>query len=297
MITLKKISPTEFRLHNKLFYVAYSPNNYFEAFRFEITFQFLLMWFYRTFGIYFYIQKLKLIDDHILFQLYFYRTFNAPKILYTNLLYNKASCASTLFDYPEKSHAVTQLKFYSKNLVDFFNKKKTLKKTYSRKITKKKFFWPRKKIKVQKLPTFVPFFLRHKKKQQNYKKIPGYSKKKTKNYHKYKGTPKNYFNSKNNDTMKEQIKNFNIIYSKFTPGIKNNVKVLNDKKNNGIVKTAINPIGQDHNHEISTEEITQNYPNTRDLQLKTHHQILKIFFKFENKPQKKPIKVISLHKI
>lgn len=39
MKILKKISPTEFRLHNKVFIVEFSPTNYFEKYRLEILFQ------------------------------------------------------------------------------------------------------------------------------------------------------------------------------------------------------------------------------------------------------------------
>lgn len=129
MLNIKKISPTEFRLHNKLFYVAYSPNNYFEAFRFEITFQYLLMWFFKELGMYFYIQKLKLIDDTILFQLYYYKTYKIEYTLELDDDLKRGGDAETYLYYPELFD--TTLHFYNRNLVDFFFKRKSNKKSYA----------------------------------------------------------------------------------------------------------------------------------------------------------------------
>lgn len=75
MSTNKSVSPLEFRLHTKIFHIDFAPSNYFERVRFEIIFQQLITWFWRQYGIYFYIQKLKLLDDKILLQVYFYKTY------------------------------------------------------------------------------------------------------------------------------------------------------------------------------------------------------------------------------
>ena len=120
MLNIKKISPTEFRLHNKLFYVAYTPNNYFEAFRFEIVFQYLLMWFFEEFGVYFYIQKLKLIDDTVLFQLYFYKTYLMVNSISFDHRDRAAGEADTFLDYPDLFKPTINLRYYNRNLLDFF---------------------------------------------------------------------------------------------------------------------------------------------------------------------------------
>lgn len=75
MSTNKSVSPAEFRLHNKVFQIDFAPSNYFERVRFEIIFQQLVTWFWRQYGIYFYIQKLKVLDEKVLLQVYFYKTY------------------------------------------------------------------------------------------------------------------------------------------------------------------------------------------------------------------------------
>jgi hypothetical protein len=75
MKALKKISPVEFRLHQKLFFIEFTPSNYFENFRVEIIFQRLFFWFFKFYGIYFYIQQLKLRHQTLFFQFYFYKTY------------------------------------------------------------------------------------------------------------------------------------------------------------------------------------------------------------------------------
>jgi hypothetical protein len=80
MQTAKKISATEFRIHNQLFYVNYTPSNYFNSYHFEIIFQRLLNWFFKFYGLYLYIQKLRVINNYLLVQLYYYRCYPAPKI-------------------------------------------------------------------------------------------------------------------------------------------------------------------------------------------------------------------------
>lgn len=75
MSTNKSVSPAEFRLHNKVFSLDYAPQNYFERLRFEMVFQQLVTWFWRQYGVYFYIQKLKLLDEKVLLQVYFYKTY------------------------------------------------------------------------------------------------------------------------------------------------------------------------------------------------------------------------------
>lgn len=92
MSTNKSVSPSEFRLHTKVFHIDFAPSNYFERIRFEIIFQQLITWFWRQYGIYFFIQKLKLLDEKILIQVYFYKTY----------LYQE-SILRTLKFYPTKS--------------------------------------------------------------------------------------------------------------------------------------------------------------------------------------------------
>lgn len=75
MSTNKSVSPAEFRLHNKVFNIDFAPSNYFERIRFEMIFQQLVTWFWRQYGVYFYIQKLKVLDDKVLLQVYFYKTY------------------------------------------------------------------------------------------------------------------------------------------------------------------------------------------------------------------------------
>lgn len=75
MSTNKSVSPAEFRLHNKVFNIDFAPSNYFERVRFEIIFQQLVLWFWRQYGIYFYIHKLKVMDEKALLQIYFYKTY------------------------------------------------------------------------------------------------------------------------------------------------------------------------------------------------------------------------------
>ena len=75
MSTNKSVSPAEFRLHNKVFNIDFAPSNYFERIRFEMIFQQLVTRFWRQYGVYFYIQKLKVLDDKVLLQVYFYKTY------------------------------------------------------------------------------------------------------------------------------------------------------------------------------------------------------------------------------
>ncbi len=81
MTTNKSVSPVEFRLHHKKFNIDFAPSNYFERVRFEIIFQLLITWFWRQYGIYFYIQKLKLLDEKLLLQVMFYKTYLYLKVL------------------------------------------------------------------------------------------------------------------------------------------------------------------------------------------------------------------------
>ncbi len=80
MLLTKKISPTEFRLNNKAFYIDYAPSNYFERFRFELIFSNLVKGLYINYGIYFYLSKLKVINNRLLFQIYFYRVYERSAI-------------------------------------------------------------------------------------------------------------------------------------------------------------------------------------------------------------------------
>lgn len=129
MLNIKKISPTEFRLHNKLFYIAYTPNNYFEAQRFEIIFQYLLIWFFKELGIYFYIQKLKIIDDHVLFQIYYYRTYLYPRKIDRAIITKESGePTETYLEYPELIQDSVYLHFYNRGLLDNFAKRSVAKK-------------------------------------------------------------------------------------------------------------------------------------------------------------------------
>jgi len=87
MSTNKSVSPAEFRLHNKIFNIDFAPSNYFERVRFEIIFQQLVTWFWRQHGIYFYIQKLKVLDDKVLLQVYFYKTYIYQQSVKRSLAY------------------------------------------------------------------------------------------------------------------------------------------------------------------------------------------------------------------
>lgn len=122
MLNIKKISPTEFRLHNKLFHVAYTPSNYFESFRLEIIFQYLLMWFFEEFGVYFYIQKLKFIDDTILFQLYYYKTYLVLNNIKTSMELKESAGVETYMDHPERFEKIVNMRYYNRNLLNFFVK-------------------------------------------------------------------------------------------------------------------------------------------------------------------------------
>ena len=74
MFGIKKISPIEFRLSQRSFKVDYSPNNYFEKFQIEIILQNLANWFYWKYGLFLFIQRVRLREHKILLQLYYYPT-------------------------------------------------------------------------------------------------------------------------------------------------------------------------------------------------------------------------------
>jgi hypothetical protein len=75
MRTLKKISPLEFRINNRLFFSDFTPINYFEKFRFEIILHRMLFWFFRSFGIYIMVKQMRIIEDKVVLQFYYYRTY------------------------------------------------------------------------------------------------------------------------------------------------------------------------------------------------------------------------------
>lgn len=85
MYIVRKISPNEFLLHNKIFFLDYSPKNYFEKFRLEIFIQKFIFWVFHRFGIYLYIQKFKIINaTNILIQFYYYKTYLYRRSYYNN---------------------------------------------------------------------------------------------------------------------------------------------------------------------------------------------------------------------
>ena len=158
MLNIKKISPTEFRLHNKLFHVAYTPSNYFEPFRLEIVFQYLLMWFFEEFGIYFYIQKLKFIDETILFQLYYYKTYMTLGNVRSAVDLKESAGVETYMEYPERFETTLNLRYYNRNLLNYFVKYNKKSKTYKVKQKASNFIYGRfmtdlkNKLKMTKAP-------------------------------------------------------------------------------------------------------------------------------------------------
>ena len=83
MLTVKKISAIEFRLHNREFYCEYSPTNYIDRLRLEIFLQNFIYWFYEKYGIYLYLQQVRVDSVKILFQCYFYATVRRARFEYS----------------------------------------------------------------------------------------------------------------------------------------------------------------------------------------------------------------------
>jgi len=148
MQATKKVSATEFRIHNKLSYVNYIPSNYFKAYRFEIILQQLLNWFFTYYGIYLYIQKIKIINEIILIQLYYYKTYLYKKALYRNRR-RKAIINNILFD------VFKLLIRHKKNKRDVFYKHKYKRSKIVKKINITK------KLNKNKKRKIVPFVYNH----------------------------------------------------------------------------------------------------------------------------------------
>jgi len=74
MKSLRKISPIEHRLHNRSFNIDYAPANYFEKARLEMLLGQLFAWFLDRYGIYFFVQRIRIVNDTVLLQLHYYRT-------------------------------------------------------------------------------------------------------------------------------------------------------------------------------------------------------------------------------
>ena len=87
MLAQRKISPAEFYIHNKIFFTEYSPANYFETFRLEIFMQNLIFWFFNKYGVYFYIEKFKFVNNKILLQVYYYKTYLYIRKYYKNFVF------------------------------------------------------------------------------------------------------------------------------------------------------------------------------------------------------------------
>lgn len=141
MLTTKKISPIEFRLSNKAFYIDHAPTNYFERFRFEIIFNAIVKGFCLKYGIYFYLHKLKINDDKLLFQLYYY------KIRHWNRIkkYNKKRLITGGFinflrnDFNNKFKKFAHYQFYYFNLFRILRRKLSSRKNlyYRTRVRKK----------------------------------------------------------------------------------------------------------------------------------------------------------------
>jgi len=81
MKSLRKISPIEHRLHVRSLNIDYAPANYFEKVRLEMLLGQLFAWFLDRYGIYFFVQRIRIIDDTILFQVHYYKTFYHRKFI------------------------------------------------------------------------------------------------------------------------------------------------------------------------------------------------------------------------
>jgi hypothetical protein len=135
MSTNKSVSPAEFRLHNKVFNVDFAPHNYFERVRFEMVFQQLVTWFWRQYGVYFYIQKLKLLDEKALLQVYFYKTYLYQKGVKKALQYRSTkSTEGSVDNAAQKSYHKDFVWFYmySPELFNMLQQLRSLKASQSR---------------------------------------------------------------------------------------------------------------------------------------------------------------------
>lgn len=81
MKSLRKISPTEHRLHIKSFNIDCAPHNYFEKARMEILLGQLFAYFFERYGILFFVQRIRIVNDTVLFQFHYYKTYYDNKFL------------------------------------------------------------------------------------------------------------------------------------------------------------------------------------------------------------------------
>jgi hypothetical protein len=81
MKSLRKISPIEHRLHNRSFNIDCAPHNYFEKMRLEMLLGQLFAWFLDRYGIYFFVQRVRIVDDTVLLQLHYYKSFYHSKFI------------------------------------------------------------------------------------------------------------------------------------------------------------------------------------------------------------------------
>ena len=128
MSTNKSVSPAEFRLHNKVFKVDFSPSNYYEKLRFEMIIQKLIFWFWRHYGIYFYIQKLKVLDEKVLLQVYFYKTYLYSRFVRKGIRLKNSRGASGGVNFTKGKNKKTfeWLQFYNPELFAALVKVKSL---------------------------------------------------------------------------------------------------------------------------------------------------------------------------
>lgn len=138
MSTNKSVSPAEFRLHNKIFNIDYAPSNYFEKVRFEILFQQLVVWFWRQYGIYFYIQKLKVLDEKALLQIYFYKTYLYNQSIKRTLQYKTTKSTEGYADNVGDNRYKTAFEWFYMYSPELFTLFTELKPTKHQKIKSKK---------------------------------------------------------------------------------------------------------------------------------------------------------------
>jgi hypothetical protein len=76
MRVLKKISPLEFRTSGQNLIIPSSIENYFDNFRIQLLFSRLFFWFFRNFGLYFFLRQIRRKESFLFLQLYYYRLYN-----------------------------------------------------------------------------------------------------------------------------------------------------------------------------------------------------------------------------
>lgn len=128
MRVLKKISPLEFRVSGQNLIVPSSVENYFDNFRLQLIFSRLFFWFFRNFGLYFFLRQIRRKESFLFLQLYYYRLYNFS--LFLNRFQNKAviTTYSGFFDtrlWLKKYKKLYFSKFSVLNtFLDLFKKKK-----------------------------------------------------------------------------------------------------------------------------------------------------------------------------